>query len=215
MLIIFFFNQYKSLNFVHYEQSFKTNIVFRKEISQLSTISRKSWSRRKHLTNWLIYQNVLTDWSKDYLFFKKYNRFSLIFQMFRNSFLSYNTFLIKKLNVSSSSGSEKIVFSTLSSKIINYCSKYSSNFYTFLQYYRNINWLYVTTPTKLELIKPQITTLLNPILHTSQSTFNYYNTDTNKTIWFQIIYQSLFITTMSKLMELYKLNILLCLSLLK
>ena len=118
-----FFNQYKSLNFVHYEQSFKTNIVFKKEISPLSLITRKSWSRRKHLTNWLIYQNVLTDWSKDYIFFKKYNKFTLVYRMFKNSFFSYNLFLIKKLNVSASVGSEKIIFSSLTSKISKYCSK--------------------------------------------------------------------------------------------
>ena len=37
-----FFDQYKLLNFVYYEQSFKNNIVFRKEINLISTISRKS-----------------------------------------------------------------------------------------------------------------------------------------------------------------------------
>ena len=210
-----FFDQYKLLNFVHYEQSFKTNIIFRKEINQISTLSRKSWSRRKHLTNWLIYQNVLTDWSKDYIFFKKYNRFTLIFQMFKNTFFSYNSFLIKKLNVSSSVGSENVVFSTLISKIITYCSRYSSNFYTFLQHYKNVNWLYITTPKNSSNIQPSLGALFNPVFYTSQSLFTPSVQKQDSSLWFWMIYQNLFTITISKLVELYKLSILLHLILIK
>ena len=210
-----FFDQYRLLNFIHYEQSFKTNIVFRKDINQVSTLSRKSWSRRKHLTNWLVYQNVLTDWSKDYLFFKKYNRFTLVFQMFKNTFFSYNSFLIKKLNTSSTVGTEAFVFSTLISKVIKYCSKYSPNFYTFLKYYKNINWLYITTPKKSEAIQQSSGTLFNPILHTSQSLFYHSIQQQDMVTWFWVLYQNLFTITMSKLIEIYKLSILLHLPLLK
>jgi hypothetical protein len=210
-----FFDQYKLLNFVYYEQSFKNNIVFRKEINLISTISRKSWSRRKHLTNWLIYQNVLTDWSKDYLFFKKYNRFTLIFQMFKNTFFSYNIFITKKLSVSSTIGVENILFSTLTSKIIRYCSKYSSNFHSFLQNYKNINWLYITTPIKFDNNNPSFGVLFNPILATSQSIFNSYTVHHESSVWFWLIYQNLFTNSVSKLIELYKLNILLFLPIIK
>lgn len=204
-----FFDQYRLLNFVHYEQSFKTNIVFRREINPISAISRKSWSRRKHLTNWLIYQNVLTDWSKDYLFFKKYNRFTFIFQMFKNTFFSYNTFLIKKLNISSTVGSETILFSSVISKIIRYCSKQSSNFYMFLRNYKNINWLYITTPKKITNNNPLVGNLINPILSTSQTLFNPSTVDQDATIWLVLIHQNLFTNFMSQLVTLYKLSIIL------
>jgi hypothetical protein len=210
-----FFEQYRLLNFVHYEQSFKMNIVFRKEINYISTISRKSWSRRKHLTNWLIYQNVLTDWSKDYLFFKKYNRFILIFQLFKNNFFSYNNFLIKKLNVSSTSGSETIVFSSLTSKIIRYCSKNFNQFYMFLHKYKNINWLYVTTPQYIDNNPSLIANLANPIFASSQTLFNLYTKSNELSIWFWVIYKNLFTNVCVQLLTLYKISILLCLPLLQ
>ena len=204
-----FFNQYQSLNFIHYEQSFKNNIVFRKEISYISSISRKSWSRRKHLTNWLLYQNVLTDWSREYTFFKKYNRFTAIFQMFTNSFLTYNTFLIKKLNASSSAGAEKIIFSSLTSKIIKYGSKYSLNFYLFLQNYKNMNWLYVTIPISNTSVLNQSTPLLTPIIYTSQGTFHQTYLNSNQLAWLSLIYQNLINIALSKLTNLYQITIIL------
>lgn len=210
-----FFNQYKSLNFVHYEQSFKTNIVFKKEISPLSLITRKSWSRRKHLTNWLIYQNVLTDWSKDYIFFKKYNKFTLVYRMFKNSFFSYNLFLIKKLNVSASVGSEKIIFSSLTSKISKYCSKYSTSLHSFLQQYKNVNWLYVTSNTKLNVLIPQTSSILTPLVAIHQNILSNVDIEYSQTTWLYVIYNSLFTFYVSQLTELYKLSILLHLPLLK
>ena len=200
-----FFNQYTSLNFVYYEQSFKNNIVFRKDINFISTISRKSWSRRKHLTNWIIYQNVLTDWSREYIFFKKYHRFTVLFQMFSNSFLSYNMFLIKKLNSSSTVGSEKLLFSSLTSRIIRYGTNNSINFYTFLKNYRNVNWLYVTTPVTTSLTN----TLVTPIIYTSQTTFNQTFRNTSMQNLLLLIHQTLFQITLSKMLDLYKVTILL------
>ena len=135
--------------------------------------------------------------------------------MFKNTFFSYNSFLIKKLNVSSSVGSENVVFSTLISKVITYCSRYSSNFYTFLQHYKNVNWLYVTTPKNSSNIQQSLGTLFNPVFYTSQSLFSPSMQSQDSSLWFWMIYQNLFTITISKLIELYKLSILLHLTFIK
>jgi len=202
-----FFNQYNKLTFTHYQQNFKNTTVFRKEISQLSSLSRKSWARRKHLTNWIIYQNVLTDWSNEYLFFKQYNRSTLSFQLFSNSFLTQNQLLIKKLTASTSLGTEKVILGTITSKITQYTLKSNSFVSHFLRNYKNINWMYVTYPRNA-FMSPDLLALFQPIFYISQSTFYQSNNVAPYTTYLQTIFNLLFQIIVLKIVELYKVVVL-------
>jgi hypothetical protein len=83
-----------------------------------------------------------------------------------------------------------------------------------LRHYKNINWLYVTTPKKLNDTQMHLINLLNPIFHSSQSLFSTENKNSDMSIWLILVYQNLFAISMFKLIELYKLSILLYLPLL-
>lgn len=212
-----FFSQYKSLNFVYYEQSFKTNIFFKKNINYISVLSRKSWSRRKHLHNWMVYQNIFSDWSTDYLFFKQYNNFTFNYQLFRNSFVCYNTIILKKLTPLTSVGLEKFSYSSLTKKIMAYNNGIftSSNFCKFLSKYRNVSWLYLTTPNNVNDFKELNLNQTFPIYLNHQGTFSVVKKHEVSLKWFEIIAHNLFILSLYKNIELYRLNTLLLLPLLK
>lgn len=210
-----FSSQYKTLNFVYYEQSFKTNIFFKKSINSISILSRKSWSRRKHLHNWMVYQNIFSDWSTDYLFFKQYNNFTFNYQLFKNSFLCYNTILLKNLTSLTSVGLEKFSYSALTKKIMHYNNGFSvqNNFSKFLSSYRSVSWLYVTTPTNINDFKTLNLNQIHPIYCNHQNTFSVISQSETSSQWLSHIWNSLFTLSLYKTVELYKLHTLLLLPL--
>lgn len=212
-----FSSKYKTLNFVYYEQSFKTNIFFKKNINAISTLSRKSWSRRKHLHNWMVYQNIFSDWSSDYLFFKQFNNFIFNYQLFKNSFVCYNTLILKKLTPLTSVGMEKFTYSALTKKIISYNRNFpmSTNFYRFLGNYRGVSWLYVTTCSNVDDFKTLNSNQIHPIFLNAQGNFSFVDKTNTSFHWIISIWNSLFTLSLYNILELYRLNTLLLLPLLK
>jgi hypothetical protein len=212
-----FSSKYKTLNFVYYEQSFKINIFFKKNINSISTLSRKSWSRRKHLHNWIIYQNIFSDWSSDYLFFKQFNNLVFNYQLFKNSFVCYNTLIMKRLNPLTSVGMEKFTYSSLTKKIISYNLNLPmfTNFYQFLGNYRNVSWFYVTTCNNVDDFKTLNSNQIHPIFLNAQGNFSFVDRTNTSFHWFISIWSSLFTLSLYNTLELYRINTLLLLPLLK
>lgn len=167
-----FFDKYSDLNFIHYESTFKSNIHFKRDINSISKLSRKSWSRRKHLTNWIVYQNVFSNWSNDYLFFKQYNKFVFNYQLLKHSFLVYNFMVLKKMNTSYIKDVEGFISSSFINKLSNYFNKLNFNSYLFLKKLKNNLWFFISSINKPNLIKTIDTINPNPFYSTSQ--LNYY-----------------------------------------
>jgi len=92
--------------------------------------------------------------------------------MFSNSYLTYNPFILKKLPTSSTSGTEQMLFSSLTSKVIRYGLRYSPHFYSFLKNYKNITWLYVTLPNTSLNSTTINSTFFSPIISSYQTVFN-------------------------------------------
>lgn len=156
-----------SLDFVHGEISFIANVYFRKSASHHSKLVRKTWAKRKHLANWLPLQAVLYDWSNDYLFFKKYNRFLLTLNVFKNSFLSVNFLLLRKTSKLISQNCETFFFTFPSKRVLLYFSKLHTSTYSFLLKLKHTPLMYISSPTPVADLKKKL-----PVVTASSFTWN-------------------------------------------
>lgn len=149
-----------SLDFIHGEISFIANVYFRKSVSHHSKLVRKSWAKRRHLSNWLPLQTVLYDWSNDYLFFKKYNRFLLTLNVFKNSFLSLNFLLLKKTSKLISQNCETFFFTFPSKRVLLYFSKLHTSTYGFLLKLKHTPLMYISSPTPAAELKKKLPSVI-------------------------------------------------------
>jgi hypothetical protein len=199
-----FFNKYLDLNFVHYETTFKANIHFKKNIPHISKLSRKSWARRRHLTNWIVYQNVFSNWSNDYLFFKQYSKFIFNYQLFKNSFLTFNLFILKKNNNSYIKGIESFVSSSFVNKISNYFNNSSYTSYLFFQKLKQNSWMFISIPGEQTIAQITDNINLNPIYGVYQKNFFPVVVNNNKIDLIEYIWSNLWSLILFKSIEIYK-----------
>lgn len=206
-----FASEHGSLAFAHHFVVFKATTSYRKPIQRTTKLARRAWSRRKHSHNWLVYQNLLANWSQDYLFFRKYSRFTVALHLFKNSYLTYNLLVFKRTTMSTFLGSEDVIVSNLIRRVIRYSSRLNPLNYTFFKTYRNNSWLYLTTPNVIEGVQIPSELSTDPIFLVHQSSCYITNIDIVETIWPQVLINSLFINASFKIVEVYKILILLTL----
>ena len=205
---------FASLDFVHQEVSFLTNVHFRKSISHNSKLLRKSWAKRKHLANWLPLQSVLSDWSNDYLFFKKYNRMVLTFNIFRNSFISLNFLLLKKTATLIQQSSESFFFTFPTKRTLAYFTRVNPSTYSFLTSLKNTPLMYISSPTGLSTIKQQAPFLAGGALSWHGDTFSNPQIQ-HKERAIELLYACFLNISIIKHVEIYKLFNMLILTTLK
>lgn len=206
-----FSSEHKGLAFAHHFATFKATTYYRKSIHRITKLSRRAWSRRKHLHNWLVYQNLLANWSQDYLFFRKYSRFVMTLHLFKNSYLTYNLLVFKRSTATSFLGSENVVVSSIIKRVIRYSSRLSPTTYSFFKNYKNVSWLYVTTPSNLEEVQKVSDLTVDTTYLAYQS--NYYTSGPSlgDSVWLQLLINSLFLNSFTQIVEMYKVMILLTL----
>ena len=207
-----FSSEHKALAFAHHYVTFKATTYYRKSIHRITKLSRRSWSRRKHIHNWLLYQNLVANWAQDYLFFRKYNRWALTLNLFRNSYLTHNLLILKSASIFDFDGSEEVVVSKFVRRIIRYSSKLNAQMYCFFHKYVGMEWMYVTTP--LSIVKVQESSeLVDSITHlTYQSQYYAEEMDVSLTHWLQFLINLMFTHYLMKTVELYKMFTLLTLT---
>lgn len=208
-----FYDEHTDLDFVHHEGTFRATTYYRRKFGSITKLSRRSWSRRKHLHNWLVYQNVFTDWARDYLFFRKYNRFIIALHVFKNSYLIYNLLVFKKSTTVDFLGSESMIVSNVIKKVIRYCHRLNPTFSSFFKQYRHVSWLYLTSPYQFEELRKSSILSEEPLYLPYQSLFYSSEINLKRVFWLQIIIDSILNLTLSKVQELYKVAILLILPL--
>lgn len=84
---------------VFQQTTFKATTYYRKPLynPRITKLTRKNFYRRRHLNNWIVYQNIITLWAKEYLFFRKYSRTLLSIFFYKTSFLTYNCLIHSRL----------------------------------------------------------------------------------------------------------------------
>jgi len=198
---------YKYLSFSLHKTTFKDTTYYRRKIRYLSRLARRSWARRKHLGNWVFYQNILNDWSQDYLFFRKYNRFILNVQLFKNSFFVYNLLIITKIGIANFIGSEKVMISSLINRVSRYYSRINPSFWTIPNNFRCMSWLYVTTNLATEELKTQSPFATDPVFTYYQTAFFTQMPVIHSINWVNTILNYFFQIIFNKICEIYKITV--------
>lgn len=194
-------------------KSLKATTYWRKDLYHTPTkIRRKQTSRRKHLHNWLIYTNILTDWAKEYVFFKKYTKWVITLQMFKNSFLIYNLLLFKNSIPRDFIGYESSVIVNLVKKFTNYNWLKSTIHTPFLKKLNCTYLCYITTNMSFDDIqKTSELTALTPFL-IYQSNLYIDNYSLNSLEYLNSLILYIYQLSFLKIIELYKILIFFTLS---
>lgn len=129
-----------TISLIKFEKKFNINqfsnlINFKKFFFKFSKFKRKSISRMKHRTTWLIYSNVISLWTKDFFFIKKYIKIQFFYNIFFYNIFFYNINFIKNKGNNKLINNFNFIYSFFNKKIYNY---YNFNLKTF----QNINLLY-------------------------------------------------------------------------
>lgn len=111
--------------------TFKTTTYYWDELysNELTFLKRHCYFRRKHLNNWLVYQNVLNSWAKDYLFTRRYSKAIMSLSIHKNNYIYHNLVVQSSLDMSNHVGFEQVSVSFFINKVINFCSKFNTVFY--------------------------------------------------------------------------------------
>ena len=140
------FHPYKTFVRIGNDVIFKETTVFRKDRTVTSLVRRKAWGRRRHINQWLLYHNVLADWSQDYMFFKKYLRFTLTRSLHKHSFFLYNVLVLLDKSSGFYPGFEFLNYVTITRKVSNYCLDKNLQQQHLFQFIKHSAILYCTSP---------------------------------------------------------------------
>jgi len=152
----FFFttSQPKFLTMGHQKVTFKATTYYRKRLYSplISKLTRRAFFRRKHLNNWLVYQNILSYWASEYLFFRRYSRSLLALAFYKNTYLMYNVLVFGKLMAPDLVGFESLVVTNLLQAVTHYCNFGARRLLPFLAQFRDVSWFYASAATSWEQV---------------------------------------------------------------
>ena len=142
----------------HHQVTFKATTYYRKPLYNplVTKITRKSFFRRKHLNSWIIYQNILTLWAKEYLFFRKYSRTLLAFFFFKTNILMYNVLIYSNLAVDKLKGLENFHLTHLVRSVSSFCYFKGSLLFPFFGLFKNFSFFFGSTNLESEVWKKML-----------------------------------------------------------
>lgn len=202
------FNFFKSLKFVKFERNFKNNIFSLLASFKITKFKRKVFIRRKHLYNWLQYINILSDWSSEYRFFKKYVKYILNRNFFKFSYLIFNFVFIsskyykfcKNIHYFCGVGFKKKIEKYFFSSFFNKSSSLSFKFISFF----NIS-SYKMNPTLFYNFKIKV----QPFFYKTSTDLLPFDINYTKFITYNFFTKYTYINLLKILKEFYKIFILL------
>jgi hypothetical protein len=151
-----YFNQTKVLNFQHvYESTFdfnvNSNMYLRKRFSPDTTLTRRKWARRKHLTSWLPLSIVMSDWSQAYRFNRQLLKSFYAYSLTKTAIISFSTLGFKNSLPSVHKNTENVVMSSISKKLITYFQTSTPTYLRFFSTCRNANLTFLAFATNADL----------------------------------------------------------------
>lgn len=172
----FFSGTYKNTNDLlsrHNMTTFKSTTYYRNKlyVQDITKIRRKSFFRRRHLSNWLPYFFVLNNWALDYLFFRKYSKTLLAINLTKNNYIVYNNSNLLNSTVGETPQFNGFFITFLSSRVFNYCNSYKTGFLFFKKNISNRNLMLSSTlsdsfVTKTNVNKDLILLKVNGTMYT-------------------------------------------------
>ena len=122
-----------------FDATITATMYLRKSYSVPTKLTRRRWSRRKHIYGWLPLANIIKDWAHAYRFYRNYNKAIFNQHLTRNSFLAFSLVSVKNSIPCLHKNSELLVVSTFSSKILRYFNHFMNPRIRLLRLFRNIN----------------------------------------------------------------------------
>jgi hypothetical protein len=110
----------------------------------MTKLTRKSFFRRKHFHNWLIYQNILSSWSREYLFFRRYARSLLALYFYRKSYLFYNLLIYKGTTIDQLRDRKNVYATNLIRGVSAYCNQTNVIIFPFIYKITSSQWFYTS-----------------------------------------------------------------------
>ena len=188
----------------------KATMYFRKPYSPYTVLSRRRWSRRKHLFGWLPLSNVIKTWAQTYRFQRNYLKSVARTHFSKYSFLAFNTISLRNSLPSKHQGSEAVVVTSATRKILNYFSTFSNPRLRSLISFKNINLATVSFPNpSLRFDETTASTSLVVLAQDDVKSFsNCTSVPTNQSLAHAPLVQSLvnlpFLAVVSKLKFVYR-----------
>lgn len=132
---------------VFQQTTFKATTYYRKPLynSLITKLTRKNFYRRRHLNNWIVYQNIITLWAKEYLFFRKYSRTLLSIFLYKTSFLTYNCLIHSRLTTDQLRSFDETRFTYLINALSRFCQSFSIRTFSFVTQFRTFSPMIVST----------------------------------------------------------------------
>ena len=136
---------------VHKQGSYNVNlraaIYFHGSFTTATCLTRRRWSRRKHLHNWLVLANIVKTWAQFYRFQKNHLKCILRQHFTKYTFVSFNSVTVINSIPALHKGAETVALSPLPKKIIRIFLKFLNPRYLFLLSLKNINLAVVSFPS--------------------------------------------------------------------
>jgi hypothetical protein len=126
----------------------RATMYFRGDYTIPSLLTRSRWGRRKHLYGWLQMSNILKSWAQIYRFNRNHLKFIFRQHATASSFLAFNALSVKNTIPYLNRGSESIVLSNVTRKVLKFFSRYSNTINKFLLMLKNVNLSLVSLPTE-------------------------------------------------------------------
>lgn len=102
---------------------------------------RRIWKRRKHHFEYILYLNVLSQWSAEYAFFRKNIKFTYSYCICKTSLLAYNLAGLRDAIFASATNSERAYLTSLPKTLVRYFT--SSQIGTYFYWTGPVNTLLV------------------------------------------------------------------------
>lgn len=139
-------NKSQSFLKVCHQTAFIATTYHRRRLYDLmmTKLTRKSFFRRKHFHNWLIYQNILSSWSREYLFFRRYARSVLALYFYRKSYLFYNLLIYRGTTIDQLRGRKNVYATNLIRGVSSYCNQSGVIVFPFIYKIVSSQWFYTS-----------------------------------------------------------------------
>jgi hypothetical protein len=150
----FFFNNYDFFKRFSTIKLLKA-VSFRKFINKLTKFNRRKLAKWRRHANWNIYIELFKNWSIDYNFFKKINKFQYSSSFFSFSYFIYDFNYIKKKNPLTTPSSFFHYINNFTKIFYNYYQKkfINNDFFVFLFKNKNTNFLFLNSNNLNSLIE--------------------------------------------------------------
>ena len=124
-------------------------MYLKKQYSLATKLTRKQWSRRKHLYAWLAHSNILKDWARSYRFHRTGAKLTYYQFFTKNSFLAFNLVVARNSIPALNRGSENLVTGNIIKRFLRFFNLFSTPRFKFLTSFKYTQILMISLNSEI------------------------------------------------------------------